>query len=67
MTRGERAVTCYDCELRILVSEAGQTLRFRWLCQNCTALGYRLELFTDGIVTPRKWYVHVTYAGRIVK
>ena len=63
----DRRVTCLNCGETVAVADTAQTLRFRYLCGDCTAGGYRLGAFTDAPLPPRRWYVHVITAGRIVK
>ena len=62
----DRQVICLNCGEGLRVTDAGHMLRFRYLCGDCTTGGYRLELFTDSPLPPRRWYVHVTLAGWIV-
>ena len=63
----ERSVTCMNCAETVRVEDTAQTLRFRYLCGDCTAGGYRLGAFADSPLTPRRWYIHVMVAGRIVE
>ena len=63
----DRLVTCLQCGESLQVADAGQMLRFRYLCGDCMADGYKLGAFTDGPPPPRRWYVFVMRAGRIVE
>ena len=63
----ERSVTCLNCGEGLKAGDAAQVLRFRYLCGDCTASGYKLGAFTDAPTTPRRWYIHVMRAGRIVE
>lgn len=65
--RQRRSVECRKCLNCFRASEAGQMLRFNYLCGDCHGNGYRLELFTDGVVTPRRWNVRLTRGGVIVR
>ena len=63
----ERSVTCANCAETVRVEDTAQMLRFRYLCGDCTASGYKLGAFTDAPFPPRRWYVHVMRAGMIVE
>ena len=62
----ERSVTCMNCAETVRVEDTAQMLRFRYLCGDCTAGGYKLGAFTDAPLPPRRWYIMVTAAGWIV-
>ena len=63
----ERSVTCMNCAEALRAADAGQMLRFRYLCEDCVAKGYKLGAFSDSPQAPRQWYIHVMAAGRIVE
>ena len=66
-TRRNRSVECQGCMKCLRASEAGQMLRFNYLCGDCTNSGYRIKLFPVEGSTPPRQTVRVTRDGTIVR
>ena len=58
---------CKNCDTGLESSDAGQTIRFVYLCHRCTSDGFRLMLYTNEPFGKRKWSVGVEHGGHWVR
>lgn len=65
--RAERINYCRMCKQGMKDRDKGQMLRFIYLCESCTAAGYRLVPYIDSPIPPRRWYVRIMRGGHYIK